>query len=170
MTDYVSAYAAPSAAPSLRSSDDAADRNLGLLVYGLYLLGFFTMFASVVVGVAIAYARRIDAHAANRDVFGHQIKTFWISLGLAALSVALLVIAGVAAAVDLFQFIGDGSGWDAWDIAAFDGENIRVTPLTLGLGAASLFMGGLSAVWLLGASVFGLARLASSRRVGQAPA
>lgn len=170
MTDYVSARAAPSAAPVIRSSENETDRNLGLLVYGLYLLGFFTAFASAVVGVAIAYARRIDAHPVSRGHFDHQIKTFWIVLGLGALSVLLLILAGVAAATDFFQFVGNGSGWDAWDVAAFDGDDLRITPLTLSLFAASMFTAGLSTLWLLGDSLFGLARLASSRRVGQAPA
>lgn len=67
------------------------DKTFALVVYGLYLAGFF-IGVTALIGVIIAYVKRGDATALLAGHFSNQIRIFWISL-------ATLIIGGVLSVV-----------------------------------------------------------------------
>ncbi len=76
---------APAGAPAAAASDE---RQLPLIVYVLFLLGFLTAWITPIVGVVIAYMNRDTAPEWLKSHYTFQVRTFWIGLvcGLAAFS------------------------------------------------------------------------------------
>jgi uncharacterized membrane protein len=164
------AAVSPALSASLVQREASFDRNLGFAIYGLFLLSFLVPLAPAIAGVAIAYNRRDDAEPVGHTHFDHQVRTFWISLGLGLLCLSLGFLTVVSAVTGVFEFATDGAQWDAWDLAALDADSFDIDGMTVALGAASVFTGVLSVLWLFVASLFGLVRLASDQPVGQAGA
>jgi uncharacterized membrane protein len=139
------------------------DRPFGFTVYGLYLASFAVPLAPAIVGVAIAYARRAEADPVSRSHFTFQIRTFWIVFWLSTLALALMLAGFGTAVADGIDAVARS---DAWDWAAFDGEEMRATPMTIALFICAAVVGTAAVIWFLVASVFGIARLASSSPMG----
>jgi uncharacterized membrane protein len=81
----------PPATPGAAATDQ---RQMALVIYILYLLGFLTAWITPIVGVVMAYMNR---DAAPEWLKGHhtfQIRTFWIGLvcGLAAFPLMFILI------------------------------------------------------------------------------
>lgn len=69
------------------------DYGLALIVYVLYLFGFFTGGVSAVVGLIIAVMQVDRAGPVSRSHFQFQIRTFWIGLLYIVVGVLTLHIA-----------------------------------------------------------------------------
>ncbi|GGK45828.1 DUF4870 family protein [Salinarimonas ramus] len=82
------------------------DKTLGLIVYGLYLVGFFTG-VSALIGVIIAHVRRAEADPVTATHLDYQIRTFWIGLAMLLVG-ALLSLVLIGWFVLLF--------WAVWTI------------------------------------------------------
>ncbi|WP_372425241.1 DUF4870 family protein [Salinarimonas chemoclinalis] len=70
------------------------DKMLGFIIYGLYLVGFFTGF-SALIGVIIAHVRVKEADPVTATHMQYQIRTFWFGLVMLVVgSVLSLVMIG----------------------------------------------------------------------------
>lgn len=79
----------------------ADDNTMLHVVYGLYAVTFILMFASVI-GVFIAYMQRgKELTDMQRSHVTWQIRTFWLVLAVALVSVFLAIFWGVIAAISL---------------------------------------------------------------------
>lgn len=143
------------------------DRNLAFVGYALLFVAPFVFGVTALIAVVIAYVRKPEAEPALRSHYGYQIHVFWIAfcLGLIAALGALFGLGFLIS--DLIEVVARHSRYDAWDWAAMEGEDVRVRAVTfIGFGTAVLasVLGGL---WLLVASLFGVARLAAYKPVGR---
>lgn len=78
---------------SYTSAREAQGWRVVLLVYGLYILGFFTSGLSTVAGLVIAYMK--EGRVATRDINEHLkslINTFWAGLALVVVGTVLTVV------------------------------------------------------------------------------
>ena len=123
------------------------------IVYGLLFISPFTSGLTGLIGGVLAHVLKSPAVTIAQSHIRFQIKIFWISvIMMLPLIVGLLVgltlfFTQLAAGVDVSQL-------DApiWVIPAF---------VLTGLLAAASWL------WLLGASIFGLVRLANNRPIGR---
>jgi uncharacterized membrane protein len=147
------------------SSDD---RNLAFLVYALLFCAPFVAGFTGLVGVVVSYVRRREAEPVVRTHYQFQIRVFWVAIVLAALAcLSVLVGIGGLLADVINTATNKGRGWDAWDVASFSGADVHVHAawvMALVLGGA---VGVAASLWVMVASVFGLARLASHQPVGR---
>lgn len=151
-------------APS--SSDD---RNLAFVVYGLLFLSPFLWGFTGVIGVVIAYVRRSEAAAILRSHFEFQIRTFWIAAAILILAVISFLFGVGYLFSDLFNAATNGGeGWDAWQAAAFDADDVTLHGEMVVGFIASLVLAAISSLWLFAASLFGMARLAGANPIGRA--
>lgn len=140
-------------------------RSLAMLNYGLYFISIFFAGAPGLVAVAIAYSQKNRAEPMLRSHYRFQIGLFWSGFVLGAVAAALFA-AGLATAI--FDFLAvNGDDWT---------DNV---PMLRDLGAhgPALFLillgvliAAVDGAWLLGASAFGLIRLASHRGLGKSAA
>lgn len=161
MSDTVSSGAAAAS-----SSDD---RNLAFLVYALLFCSPFLWGVTGLVGVVIAYVRRPECAGVVRSHYDFQVKAFWISVVLVILA-ALAFLFGLGVLfTDLFSAATNkGEGWDAWEAAAFDAEDLTFHgEMVIGFVAAAI-LAGISALWLMAGTLFGVARLAGNNPIGRA--
>jgi uncharacterized membrane protein len=81
----------PRPTPGASASDE---RQLALIIYILYLLGFLTAWITPIVGVVIAYSNRDAAPEWLKSHYTFQIRTFWIGLvaGLACFPLMFILI------------------------------------------------------------------------------
>jgi uncharacterized membrane protein len=81
----------PRPTPGASASDE---RQLALIIYILYLLGFLTAWITPIVGVVMAYANRDAAPEWLKSHYTFQIRTFWIGLvaGLASFPLMFILI------------------------------------------------------------------------------
>jgi len=155
---------APSASTS--AAHDEVDRNLAILSYVLLFFAIFFAGAPALIAVAIAYARRRDAEALARSHFRFQILIFWIGF-------ALTLLAALSGLVAVFSMLGDiiktaiHGGWDSWDMVSFETQDIRVDGWVIAAAVGTVFMGALTALWLIVTSAYGFIMLASNRSLGQ---
>jgi uncharacterized membrane protein len=69
-------------------------RNWAAAVWGLYLGALFTLSLTAIVGIIIAYVKRRDlAGTPYESHITSAIRTFWISLGVTMIALALIVAA-----------------------------------------------------------------------------
>lgn len=161
MSDTVSSGAA--------AASSSEDRNLAFLVYGLLFCSPFLWGLTGLVGVVIAYVRRPETIGVVRSHYSFQIKAFWIAVVLVILA-ALCFLFGLGVLfTDLFSAVTNGGeGWDAWQAAAFDAEDLTFHgEMVIGFVAA-MILAGVSGLWLLASTLFGVARLAGNKPVGRA--
>ncbi|SEO91130.1 DUF4870 family protein [Aquisalimonas asiatica] len=59
---------------------DSASRQMPMVIYVLYLVGFLTSGITTLIGVILAYVNRRDAPAWVQTHYTFQIRTFWIAL------------------------------------------------------------------------------------------
>ncbi|MCP1676220.1 putative membrane protein [Natronocella acetinitrilica] len=64
------------------------DKTMATIIYGLYVIGFFTGITALI-GLVLAYVQRRDAPEWLRSHYTYQIYTFW--LGLAAMVIGMLL-------------------------------------------------------------------------------
>jgi uncharacterized membrane protein len=76
--------------PPATTTDDV--RLLPGIVYGLYILSFFTVWFTTVIGVIMAYVLRDRAEPVARSHYDFLIGTFWWSIPPLLLAVMLTVI------------------------------------------------------------------------------
>ncbi len=90
----------PPAAPPAAVSDTPAK-----IVYVLYLLSLVTLHVTAIIGVVVAYVYQGEAPEALRTHYRFQIRTFWISLLYALLSLVLVPAFGIGTLGFLFVAI-----------------------------------------------------------------
>lgn len=160
MTDTVSR------GPAATASSE--DRVLAAIVYALLFLTPFFAGVTALIAVVLAYVRRPAAEALSRSHYAFQIRMFWIGLVLLVLSVVLgLVGAGVLITHFLDVSLRQGGGWDAWDVSFNDNgvTHLNLAGLTVLVLSGLLLLGDM--LWLMLASVFGVARLLSGAPIGR---
>jgi len=67
------------------------DRALPAVVYALYILGLFHGL-TLIIGLIMAYVLRGSSGPANASHYTYLIRTFWMSLGIAAAAVAIMLV------------------------------------------------------------------------------
>jgi len=67
------------------------DRALPAVVYALYILGLFHGL-TLIIGLIMAYVLRGSSGPANASHYTYLIRTFWMSLGIAAAGVAIMLV------------------------------------------------------------------------------
>jgi uncharacterized membrane protein len=75
--------------PATAATDE---RQLALIIYVLYLLGFITVWVTPIVGVVLAYVNRDTAPEWLKSHYTFQIRTFWIGLVAMTASCVLMVV------------------------------------------------------------------------------
>ena len=142
-----------------------------LAFVGYALLFFAPFFGGIpgLIGIVLAYIRRNAAPPLERSHFRFQIRIFWTAfLLLVVAALGLLAGFGILFNDLLNAATNNGEGWDAWEAASFDmGQVTFHGEMVIGFIVAVLFA-VLSALWLMGASVVGFARLAGSDPIGRA--
>ncbi|WP_290652459.1 hypothetical protein [Aquisalimonas sp.] len=84
--------------PATRGSDESQTtvasnlRQIPMVVYILYLVGFLTSGITTLIGVVFAYVNRNSAPEWVQSHYTFQIRTFWLSLAVGLLGVVLSVI------------------------------------------------------------------------------
>jgi uncharacterized membrane protein len=78
--------------PSSTSSVFSDDRQMAMIVYILFLVGFPTLHVATIVGLVLAYVNRDGAPEWLRSHYTLQIRTFWIGLLYFFIACACLVI------------------------------------------------------------------------------
>lgn len=131
------------------SSGDAIP---AFVIYALLFISPFTAGLAGLIGGVLAHVLRSPGKSLVQSHIRFQIRIFWIAV-LLLLPLAFALMAGLTA---FFMELAAGTdittmGVEPWVIPAFIGAGI--------LAAASW-------IWQLGASVFGVARLASNRPIG----
>ena len=90
MTDSLTPTPAP---PSSAFSDD---RQMALIIYILFLVGFATAHIASIVGLVLAYVNRDSAPEWLRSHYTFQIRTFWIGLLYFAIAgVCIFILIGI---------------------------------------------------------------------------
>ena len=74
------------------SSVFSDERQLAMIIYILYLVGFATGGVTTIVGLVLAYVNRDGAPDWLRSHYSLQIRTFWIYLLYFSISVICLVV------------------------------------------------------------------------------
>jgi uncharacterized membrane protein len=139
----------------------AADRSLAFLAYGLFFFATFTFGLLALVAVVIAFVRRASQDPVARSHFRSQIRGFWIDL--------VLIVTGAVAG---YLALAGGLG----ALIGLSGARLPGGVSTATVGWTALALGAVWAVlWIWGflnlivGSLFGAARLASGRPMGQLP-
>ena len=84
--------------PSSSSSVFSDERQMAMIIYILFLVGFPTFHLATIVGLVLAYVNRDGAPQWLRSHYTLQIRTFWISLlyfivaGLCTVSIVLTIV------------------------------------------------------------------------------
>ena len=145
------------------------DRGLAFLGYGLLLISPFLAGMSGLVGVVLAYVRRSGAAPLERSHYNFQIRIFWIAVAIfAAAVIAFAVGAGYLISDLVNAATNNGEQWDAWEVAAFEDENIRFHGESIVGFLIALVLGGLSVLWVFVSSLIGIFLLADQKPVGRA--
>lgn len=77
-----------------RETEGDGGKQIALIVYVLYFVGFFTGLTAVA-GVILAHIKSADASSIYRTHFTYQIRTFWFGLlTLAVGSILTLILVG----------------------------------------------------------------------------
>jgi uncharacterized membrane protein len=151
------------------SSASSEDRNLAFVVYALLFIAPFLAGLSALAAVVIAYVRRPVCDPIMSSHYRFQIKVFWVGAVLTLLSVVALMYGLGIVFGDVFDALSNhGQGWDAWDVASVEEADFRFRPTSLIGFSLWLVMAGVTALWVMGASIFGSVRLASHQAIGRA--
>ncbi len=78
--------------PSPVSSVFSDDRQMAMIIYILFLVGFPTLHVATIVGLVLAYVNRDGAPEWLRSHYTLQIRTFWIGLLYFCVACACVVI------------------------------------------------------------------------------
>jgi uncharacterized membrane protein len=84
--------------PSTPSSVFSDERQMAMIIYILFLVGFPTFHVATLVGLVLAYVNRDGAPAWLRSHYTLQIRTFWIGLlyffvaGVCMVSIVLTIV------------------------------------------------------------------------------
>jgi len=85
---------------------EANARNWAAAVWALYLGSLFTLAITAIVGLVIAYVKRRDlAGTPYESHITSAIRTFWISVGVSIVALALIV-AGIVASTPIVIVLG----------------------------------------------------------------
>lgn len=154
-----------SSGPIDASSSD--DRNLALVVYLLLFASPFMVGFPALIGVVIAYIRRPEAPPIWKSHYNFQIRTFWVALALGLVAAASFIFGAGSLVSDIFSSVtNEGKGWDGWEIASVDVDNVRVEGSTIVGFALSMLVSAVASLWLMAASLFGFVRLVSGKAIG----
>jgi uncharacterized membrane protein len=86
----------PSPTPAPPSSVFSDERQMAIIIYILYLVGFATFHTATIVGLVLAYVNRDGAPEWLRSHYTLQIRTFWIGLLYFGVSfLCLFILIGV---------------------------------------------------------------------------
>jgi len=78
--------------PSTSSSVFSDERQMAMIIYILFLVGFPTFHVATIVGLVLAYVNRDGAPEWLRSHYTLQIRTFWIGLLYFFVACACLII------------------------------------------------------------------------------
>ena len=82
--------------PNPASSVFSDDRQMAMIIYILFLVGFPTLHVATLVGLVLAYVNRDGAPEWLRSHYTLQIRTFWIGLLYACIAgVCVIILIGV---------------------------------------------------------------------------
>jgi uncharacterized membrane protein len=162
MTDVVSR------GPGAEASSE--DRIIAGLNYALLFATPFFAGLTAVIAIVLAYVRRPLSDPLTRTHYAFQMRIFWIGLIVFVLSVVVAIVGlfmafGVigpenARGVGDFFTISDGGASASSHVGHFNVAGV----ILLTICAAALFF---DLLWVMLASVFGLARLLSSEPIGR---
>lgn len=143
------------------------DRIIAGLNYGLlFLTPFFGI--TPLIAAVLAYVRRNSADPLLKSHYSFQIRMFWIGLFvLVAATVAAFLGAGVLIAHLFEARARGGEGWDSWDVVFGGGSGAGLNVAALIILALSVLASVGAVLWVMLASVFGVARLLSSEPIGR---
>ena len=122
------------------------------VIYALLFISPFTAGLAGLIGGVLAHVLRSPATSVAQSHIRFQIRIFWI----AVLLVLPLVFALMTGLTAFFMRLAEGVDITEMDIDPW------VIPVFIGAG----LLAAASWVWQLGASVFGVARLAANRPIG----
>jgi uncharacterized membrane protein len=92
------------------------DRTLPAVVYGLYLIGL-THGITTLIGLVIAYASRDNAGPRMYSHYTWLIRTFWMTLAIFAIALAMMVVGGILSLILIgipifaMSFVVMGAAW-----------------------------------------------------------
>jgi uncharacterized membrane protein len=142
------------------ASSSSADHVLGgeeripaFIIYALYFIAPFTSGVTALIGVIMAHVLKSPGASITGSHFRFQVKTFWIALVM-LLPITLGLIFGLASfLMQLAQGVDVTTmGLDPW-----------VIPAAIAAGLMALG----STLWIWGASLFGILKLANNRQIGR---
>ena len=79
--------------PSMIAQSD--DKTMPIVVYALFLAGYFTGGLSPIVGVIVAYVSKGSAQPLSASHFDFQIRTFWLSIAGGVLATVLFFMGAI---------------------------------------------------------------------------
>lgn len=78
----------PAPVPSMFSDE----RQMAIIIYILFMVGFATFHTATIVGLVLAYVNRDGAPEWLRSHYTFQIRTFWIGLLYLAVSIPCMIV------------------------------------------------------------------------------
>ena len=78
--------------PAPVSSMFSDERQMAIIIYILFMVGFATFHAATIVGLVLAYVNRDSAPEWLRSHYTFQIRTFWIGLLYLVVSIPCMIV------------------------------------------------------------------------------
>lgn len=88
--DEVGEETESSSKPAMNASMDP--RTLAMIMYGLFLCGYFTGGLTALMGVVVAYVKKSEADELTGSHFVFAIRTFWVSVVVVCIGTLLSLI------------------------------------------------------------------------------
>ena len=82
----------PTPAPTPVSSMFSDERQMAIIIYILFMVGFATFHTATIVGLVLAYVNRDGAPEWLRSHYTFQIRTFWIGLLYLTVSIPCMIV------------------------------------------------------------------------------
>jgi uncharacterized membrane protein len=143
------------ASPPPPAADDSLDKGLSVVSYVILLLSPFIAGFPSVISLIIAAIRMPSASPKMRSHYRFQFKIFWVGVVLLAIGFTCGALAFAS---------GFGLALSAWGDLSATAAGLGAGAVMLGIIAVGAFIANF--VWMIVASIFGLARLADNRAVG----
>lgn len=152
MSETVSSGAGASSSSADRVAG-ADERIPAFVIYALYFIAPFTSGVAALIGVVMAHVLRSPGVSVARGHLEFQIRVFWIALAT-LLPLALGLLFGMTA---LLMQLAQGAPI----------ESLSPDPWVIPAAVAALLLAASSTLWMWGASLFGLLKLANNRPIGR---
>lgn len=140
------------AASSSRDRKEVGEQVPAYIVYALLFISPFTGGIAGLIGGVLAHVLKGPARSIAQSHIRFQLKIFWVAVVL-VLPLLIGLVTGLTSF--LMELVGGA-----------DITTMTVEPWVIPAVIVAGLMAGASWLWQLGASVFGIARLASNRPIG----